>query len=133
MRASGFGHAGCASLSSPMVMFRWTLLPLDAIGSNGSKVVSITKIDRWVPEKWQIHPNDPRGGVIFLNLSKKVKCHLFCINLDTGYLLYVIVWIPKAFSLRSHHSRVFFTISNGLFLDGHNHLHFFTMFNLNLL
>ena len=101
--------------------------------------------------KWDVnHQNQPMGsretantpistqmtpGVFFvlLNLSKKVKCHLFCINLDTGYLLYVIVWIPKAFSLRSHHSRVVFTMSNDLFLDGHYNLHFFTMFNLNLL
>ena len=53
--------------------------------------------------------NDPRSGFFF---SKKVKCH-FCINLDSGYLLYVIVWIPKACSLLSNHSRVVFTISNG--------------------
>ena len=54
----------------------------------------------------------PEVFLFFINLSKKVKCHLFCINLDTGYLLYVIVWIPVAFSLLSHHSRVVFTISN---------------------
>ena len=71
--------------------------------------------------------SDPRSGVYFLNLSKKVKCHLCCINLDTGYLLYGIVWIPKAFSLLSHHSRVVFTISNGVFLDGNYHLHFFNV------
>ena len=49
-------------------------------------------------------------GWFWLNLSKKVKCHLFCINLDTGYLLYVVLWIPKAFSLLTHHPRVVFTI-----------------------
>ena len=107
-------------------------IPFDSIGSNGQKEVSITKIDQWVPEKRQIHPNDPRGVLFFLNLSKKVKCHLFCINLDTGYLLYVTVWIPKAFSLLSHHPRVVFTISK-THLDGNYNLHFFTMFNLNLL
>ena len=47
----------------------------------------------------------------WLKLSKKVKCHLFCINLYTGYLLYVVLWIPKAFSLLTHHPRVVFTIS----------------------
>ena len=47
----------------------------------------------------------------WLNLSKKVKCHLFCINLDTGYLLQVVLWIPKACSLLTHHPRVVFTIS----------------------
>ena len=77
-------------------------------------------------------PNDPRSRFLLLNLSKKVEFHLFCINLDTGYL-YVIVWIPKAFSLLSHHSRVVFTICNVSFLDGHYNLRFFTMFNLNLL
>ena len=108
--------------------------PFDSIGSNGSKEMSITKIDQWVPENRQIHPNDPKGGVLFLlNLSKKVTFNLFCINIDTGYLLCVIVWIPKAFSLLSHHSRVVFTISNVFLLDGHYNLHFLTMFNLNLL
>ena len=63
------------------------------------------------PEIGQTHPIDPRSGLFLLNLSKKVKFNLFCINLDTGYL-YVIVWIPKAFSLLSYHSRVVFTISN---------------------
>ena len=57
----------------------------------------------------------PEVFFFFLNLSKKVKSHLFCTNLDTGYLLYVIVWIPKAFCLLSHHSRVVFTISNVFF------------------
>ena len=68
-----------------------------------------------------------------LKLSKKVICHLCCINLDTGYLLYVVLWIPKAFSLLTHHPRVVFTISKKEFLDGHYHLQFFTMFNLNFL
>jgi len=77
--------------------------------------MSIIKIDQGGPEIGQIHPNDPRSGFFFLNLSKKVNFHFFCINLDTGYLLYVIVWIPKAFSLLSHHPRVVFTISNFLF------------------
>ena len=66
-------------------------------------------------------------GWFWLNLSKKVKCNLFCINLDTGYLLYVVLWIPKAFSLLTHHPRVVFTICKKEFLDGHYNLQFFTM------
>ena len=108
-------------------------LSLDSIGSSGYKEISFIKIDQEGPEIWKIHPNDPRSGGFWLNLSKKVKFHLFCINLDTGYFLYVIVWIPKAFSLLTHHPRVVFTISKKLFLDGHYNLQFFTMFNLNFL
>ena len=85
--------------------------PFDSIGSNGHKGVSTNQIDQGGPEIGQIHPNDPRGGVLWLNLSKKVRFHMFCINLDTGYLLYVVLWIPKAFSLLTHHPRVVFTIS----------------------
>ena len=107
--------------------------PFNSIGFNGQKEVSTITIEQGGPELWKIHPNDPRSGFFLLNLSKKVKGHLFCINLDTGYLLYVIVWIPKAFSLLSHHSRVVFTISNGFFLGGGKNLPFFTMFHLNLL
>ena len=59
----------------------------------------------------------------WLNLSKKVKCH-FCINLDTGYLLYVVLWIPKAFSLPYQGQ---FSLSKKEFLDGHYNLQFFTM------
>ena len=103
-------------------------LSLDSIGSSGYKEISFIKIDEGGPEIGQIHPNDPISGYFWLNLSKKVKFHLFCINLDTGYLLYVVLWIPKAFSLPSHHSRVVFTISKKYFLDGHYHL-----FNLNFL
>ena len=69
----------------------------------------------------------PEVEFILLNLSKKVTCHLFCINLDTGYLLYVVLWIPKAFSLLTHHPRVVFIISKKEFLDGHYNLQFFTM------
>ena len=91
--------------------------------------------------KWhwwnQIYPNVPKAysawNCFLLNLSKKVKCNLFCLNLDTGYLLYVIVWIPKAFSLPSHHSRVVFTISNGFSLGRGKNVPFFAMFHLNLL
>ena len=82
-------------------------------------------------------PNVPKAysawTYLLLNLSKKVKFHLFCLNLDTGYLLYVIIWIPKAFSLLTHHSRVVFTISNGFSLGGGKNLPFFAMFHLNLL
>ena len=101
--------------------------PFDSIGSNGQKEVSTIKIEQGGPEIWKIHPNDPRSGLFLLNLSKKVKCHLFCINLDTGYLLYVVLWIPKAFSLPYHHPRVVFTISKKELLDGHYNLQFFTM------
>ena len=59
-------------------------LPLDSIGSSCKKEMSIIKIDQGGTEIGQIHPNDPRGGFFVLNLSKKVKFHLFCINLDTG-------------------------------------------------
>jgi len=34
--------------------------PLDYIGSNGSKEMSIIKIDQWVPEKWQKRPFPPK-------------------------------------------------------------------------
>ena len=99
--------------------------PFDSIGSNGQKEVSTIKIEQG--------GNDPRSGLFLLNLSKKVKCHLFCINLDTGYLLHVVLWIPKAFSLPCHHPRVVFTISKKESLDRHYNLQFFTMFNLNFL
>ena len=93
-----------------------------------------------VPEKGQMalmEPDVPKCAeslfcleLFLLNLSKKVKFHLFCLNIDTGYLLYVI-----AFSLPSHHSRVVFTISNVFSLGGGKNLpfFFFTMFHLNLL
>ena len=55
-------------------------LSLDSIGSNGQKEVSTIKIEEGGPEIWKIHPNDPRSGFFLLNLSKKVKCHLFCIT-----------------------------------------------------
>ena len=84
--------------------------PFDSIGSNGQKEMSITQITSEVQ-------------FLLLNLSKKVKCHLFCINLDTGYV-YVVLWIPKAFSLPYHHPRVVFTISKKEFLDGHYNLHY---------
>ena len=71
--------------------------------------------------------------LFLLNFSKKVKFHLLGLNLDTGYLLYVIIWIPKAFSLPSHHPRVVFTISNGFSLGGGKNLPFVAMFHLNLL
>ena len=93
--------------------------PFDSIGSNGQKEVSTIKIDQGGPEIWKknnFHPNHLRGG-FGLNLSKKVKGHLFCINLDTGYLLYVVLWIPKAFSLLTHHPRVVCTICKKEFLD----------------
>ena len=75
--------------------------------------------DRSNPPKW------PQKWVFWLNLSKKVKFHLFCINLDTGYLLYVVLWIPKAFSLITHHPRIVFTICKKWYLDGHYNLQFF--------
>ena len=110
--------------------------PFDSIGSNGQKEVSTIKIDQGGPEIWKkIISTQITSEVEFslLNLSKKVKCHLFCINLDTGYLLYVVLWIPYAFSLLTHHSRVVFTISKKESLDVHYNLQFFTMFNLNFL
>ena len=93
------------------VMFRWIL------GTSLLIILSLTVKKRCQSSK--LTDGFQRYGkctqmtpevVFFLNLSKKVKCYLFCINLDTGYL-YVIVLIPKAFSLLSHHSRVVFTIS----------------------
>ena len=89
--------------------------PFNSIGSNGQKKNISTQITSEVEFFW-------------LNLSKKVKCHLFCINLETGYLLYVVLWIPKAFSLLTHHPRVVFTISTKKLLDGHYNLQFFTLF-----
>ena len=38
-------------------------------------------------EKKTFPPKSPQRWWFWLNLSKKVKCHLFCINLHTGYLL----------------------------------------------
>ena len=105
------GHSGCASLIHQWVMFRW-------IWGTSPRIYWLTVKKRCQSSK------STEGGqrygkstqmtpevFFFLNLSKKVKFHLFCINPDTGYLLHVIVWILKAFSLPSHHSRVVFTIS----------------------
>ena len=70
---------------------------------------------------------------IYSVVMSRKKHRLVGLNLVTGHLLYVIIWIPKAFSIPSHHSRVVITISNGFSLGGDYNLHVFTMFHLNLL
>ena len=82
--AAGFSHSHSLFVNVLVCIE----LSLDSIGSSGYKEISFIKIDQGGPEIGQIHPNDPRRVFFWLNLSKKVKFHLFCINLDTGYLLY---------------------------------------------
>ena len=57
--ALGKLHAHSSHFSMVTCVCMWKS-PFDSIGSNGSKEMSIIKIDQWVPEKRQIRPDQPK-------------------------------------------------------------------------
>ena len=74
----------------------WGTPPSILLALTVRKKCKPSKSTKWFQryEKKTFSPKSPQRWCFWLNLSKKVKCHLFCINLDTGYLLYVVLWIP---------------------------------------